>query len=145
MTHLSEPHRVQLSRRKGWRKPENTVVVARPSIWGNPFTIGSFKQVRGGRREFSVAVMGGIASYIQSETYARRIAVDEYGRWLAKPRPLDPYFHHWKQIEKHSAILDRIGELAGKNLACWCPLDQPCHADVLLELANQGSDHEPHP
>lgn len=27
-------------------------------------------------------------------------------------------------------------ELAGKDLACWCPLDQPCHADVLLEIAN---------
>jgi hypothetical protein len=27
-------------------------------------------------------------------------------------------------------------ELRGKNLACWCRLDQPCHADVLLELAN---------
>ena len=27
-------------------------------------------------------------------------------------------------------------ELRGENLACWCPLDQPCHADVLLELAN---------
>ncbi len=26
--------------------------------------------------------------------------------------------------------------LRGKNLACWCPLDQPCHADVLLILAN---------
>lgn len=26
--------------------------------------------------------------------------------------------------------------LSGKDLACWCPLDQPCHADVLLELAN---------
>ncbi len=26
--------------------------------------------------------------------------------------------------------------LRGKNLACWCKLDQPCHADVLLELAN---------
>ena len=33
--------------------------------------------------------------------------------------------------------LDDIrSELRGKNLACWCPLDQPCHADVLLELAN---------
>ena len=28
-------------------------------------------------------------------------------------------------------------ELRGKDLACWCPLDQPCHADVLLELANR--------
>lgn len=26
--------------------------------------------------------------------------------------------------------------LAGKDLACWCPLDGPCHADVLLEVAN---------
>lgn len=26
--------------------------------------------------------------------------------------------------------------LRGRDLACWCPLDQPCHADVLLELAN---------
>ena len=28
-------------------------------------------------------------------------------------------------------------ELAGRDLCCWCPLDQPCHADVLLELANR--------
>jgi len=27
-------------------------------------------------------------------------------------------------------------ELRGKNLACWCRIDQPCHADVLLEIAN---------
>ena len=27
--------------------------------------------------------------------------------------------------------------LRGKNLACFCPLDQPCHADVLLEVANR--------
>lgn len=26
--------------------------------------------------------------------------------------------------------------LAGRDLACWCPLDQPCHADVLLAIAN---------
>ena len=28
-------------------------------------------------------------------------------------------------------------ELRGKDLCCWCPLDQPCHADVLLEYANE--------
>ncbi|QSM90796.1 Uncharacterised protein [Mycobacteroides abscessus subsp. bolletii] len=27
-------------------------------------------------------------------------------------------------------------ELRGLDLVCWCPLDSPCHADVLLELAN---------
>jgi hypothetical protein len=36
-----------------------------------------------------------------------------------------------------AADLDLIRrELRGKDLACWCPLDQPCHADVLLEIAN---------
>lgn len=29
-------------------------------------------------------------------------------------------------------------DLRGKNLACWCALDKPCHADVLLEIANGG-------
>ena len=33
-------------------------------------------------------------------------------------------------------IMTHINELRGKNLACWCSLDQPCHADVLLEIAN---------
>jgi len=53
------------------------------------------------------------------------------------------------RVERHSQRLDAVAwftthvapaldvsELRGKNLACWCPLDQPCHADVLLELAN---------
>ena len=33
--------------------------------------------------------------------------------------------------------------LRGKNLACWCALDQPCHADVLLELANPVEAQSP--
>jgi hypothetical protein len=28
-------------------------------------------------------------------------------------------------------------ELRGRDLACYCPLDEPCHADVLLALANE--------
>lgn len=31
-----------------------------------------------------------------------------------------------------------LAPLRGRDLACWCPLDQPCHADVLLELANRA-------
>jgi hypothetical protein len=30
-----------------------------------------------------------------------------------------------------------IAQLRGKDLACWCPIGQPCHADVLLEIANK--------
>jgi uncharacterized protein DUF4326 len=36
-------------------------------------------------------------------------------------------------------ICDVQQELRGKNLACWCPLDGPCHADVLLAVANCGT------
>lgn len=36
------------------------------------------------------------------------------------------------------ALADRARvELRGHNLACWCPLDGPCHADVLLRIANE--------
>jgi hypothetical protein len=34
------------------------------------------------------------------------------------------------------ALIERIGELRGRELACWCEPDQPCHADVLLRYAN---------
>ena len=35
-------------------------------------------------------------------------------------------------------------ELCGHDLACWCPLDGPCHADVLIERANAAAQ-SPHP
>jgi len=34
---------------------------------------------------------------------------------------------------------DPFAPLRGRDLACWCPLDQPCHADVLLDVANGPS------
>jgi hypothetical protein len=46
--------------------------------------------------------------------------------------------HFWRQNGRwHFDISELdITELRGKDLACWCPLDQPCHADILLEIAN---------
>jgi hypothetical protein len=32
-------------------------------------------------------------------------------------------------------VADVRRELAGRDLACWCPLDGPCHGDVLLDVA----------
>jgi hypothetical protein len=99
------PHRVQLSRRKGWRMPPNTVSVARPGKWGNEFRIGE---------------------------------TAEY--YTGHEHPLtreDAVYQFRLHAEAHHAICaDYYAELRGKNLACWCPLDQTCHADVLLELAN---------
>lgn len=45
-------------------------------------------------------------------------------------------YRTWIEIGKNT-LRDELSELRGKNLACWCPLDQPCHADILLELANR--------
>ncbi len=33
-------------------------------------------------------------------------------------------------------FMDKVKQLRGKNLACWCAPDRPCHADTYLELAN---------
>jgi len=43
--------RIQLSRAKGWRMPPNTVVVSRPSLWGNPFKAADY-----GRGEHAQAI-----------------------------------------------------------------------------------------
>jgi hypothetical protein len=96
------PHRIRLSRAKGWRKPENAVVVARPTVWGNPYRAG--------------------------ETIASRTeAVRRYEADLLAGR-------------LRVTAGDARERLAGKDLACWCSLDGPCHADVLLAVANAAGD-----
>lgn len=46
-------------------------------------------------------------------------------------------YHFRRFIERVAdPVVFDLSELRGKDLACWCPLDQPCHADVLLEIAN---------
>jgi hypothetical protein len=107
------PYRVQLRRTKGWRKPANTVVVARPSKWGNPWTVDMYR----------------IDYPPSSDSELRRMAVSDYRGWLDGRWDLDA---DWPQRDRPD-----VRELRGKNLACWCPLGEPCHADVLLELANR--------
>ncbi|WBB81289.1 DUF4326 domain-containing protein [Micromonospora sp. WMMD882] len=47
-------------------------------------------------------------------------------------------FRLW--VARHPDYADAVrAELAGKTLACWCPLDKPCHADVLVDIANQAT------
>jgi hypothetical protein len=57
--------------------------------------------------------------------------------YLGKSWALAAY-DHWLHTSLKGATLLRVHlhELHGKNLACWCGLDEPCHADVLLELVN---------
>jgi hypothetical protein len=103
------PDRIQLSRAKGWRLPPNTVVVARPSRWGNPFKVGDRVQVDPAG---PVAVCFSQAQAVQA--YRDLIMTDMMSSFRAKV----------------------IAELRGKTLACWCKPGTPCHADVLMELAN---------
>ena len=57
------------------------------------------------------------------------------GRPITRSDAVDLY----RERMLHMALMEveiPLWDLRGKNLACWCPLDQPCHADFLLELAN---------
>lgn len=101
------PMRVQLRRSKGWRMPANTVLVSRPSKWGNPFPILSGSGLT--ESEWRLAALSNFRAALHGREHMRlQITVNDVRR-----------------------------DLRGKNLACWCPLDQPCHADVLLAVANQ--------
>ena len=113
-----------MRRTKGWRKPDGAIVVARPSKWGNPYTIereGRGYTVIDRARD---SILGTFHSmYDPPNMGARYWSVQGYKLHLGR----------------HPELADAARrELAGRDLACWCPLDQPCHADVLLELANRG-------
>jgi len=43
----------------------------------------------------------------------------------------------WRQLPNLRLIYDIKKELGGKNLSCFCALDQPCHVDILLKEANK--------
>lgn len=105
-----KPQRIQLSRKKGWRMPENTVKVTRPGKWGNPFKVG----VDGTAQECVDKFKAAVEPYTGSPTV-----------------PIQEAFRTQHNI---SLIQSR---LRGKNLACWCPIGSPCHAEILLEIANR--------
>jgi len=112
------PRRVQRKRIKGWRMPPNTVSVCRPGKWGNPFRAEDFRY-RSVEIDLNYSTATGRIRLSDEE--CRREAV-----WA---------FEGWVQTQPEFIESVRQ-ELRGKNLACFCPLDQPCHADVLLSLAN---------
>lgn len=107
------PQRIQRKRTKGWKMPPNTVSVTRPGRWGNPYTIrhnSGWWFVDGPHTP-----LGGIRC--GNKEGATLVAVAKF---------------------RETADGAATAELRGKDLACFCQLDQPCHADVLLELANRA-------
>ena len=52
--------------------------------------------------------------------------------------PRETVARHRESVEQDSSLSAMIvRELRGKNIACACGLDQPCHGDTYLELANR--------
>lgn len=106
------PKRIQRSRSKNWRMPVNAFYVGRPTKWGNPFIIG-----QDGNREECVKLHALLASGL--------LCISKSAE------------HIESQKRAHRAMGKAKVELKGKDLVCWCPPNKPCHADLLLKIANE--------
>jgi hypothetical protein len=114
---MKPPRRVKLSRRTGYRMPTNSVKCARPAKYGNPFVVAP--RYPGWSRL-------GAALYISVGTAAE--AKENHRKWLVG---------HLGVIGWVPPSVEQIkADVRGKNLACFCDLDEPCHCDTLLEIAN---------
>ena len=145
------PKRIQRKRTKGWRKPDGAVYVGRGSKWGNPFVVGQ-AQVRApgvdgaeweyeGRLHKTSGQSHAYVRYIDGKNVTTMHLVEDataeqcvqmYREHIGLGEPE----HLASDISIHPYSPEELAELAGKDLMCWCPLDQPCHADVLLQIAN---------
>lgn len=118
-----KPERVQRKRSKGWKMPVDTVYVGRPTQWGNPFAVSTCISLEQALNLYRALV-------------ARDYRVLRTMPWTAGlALSSGPY--------KSKRLMQTfLAPLRGKNLACWCRLDQACHADVLLELANAVDERD---
>ena len=140
---MNAPKRIQMSRQRPWRAENpDAVIVARPSRHGNPYAVGAL--IRDYAAEAACRTLPPVlapALVTRSpddfpggkwpDSWVIRTVVDRADA-VACFRALAAEFA-WNDEDAYEAW---IGELTGRDQACWCPLDQPCHADVLLELAN---------
>ncbi len=114
---MVKPQRIQLKRTKGWRIPPLTVKVTRgPGMkFGNPFTV---KQLRD-------------LGYKGTDTELAEMCVKAFRLWITGDR------EYADLAIKRDIAVEALPSLRGRNLACWCKPGAPCHADILLELANK--------
>lgn len=125
---MSAPVRIQRRRTAGWRMPEGAVYVGRPTKWGNPFGVGTEVTIAGRQVTDGLLFDFGCALTLDQAVELYRVLM--VGRiTLYSDDPEDVEY-----VTVNRTLLDR--EIRGRDLVCWCPLDQPCHADVLLEIAN---------
>ena len=125
---IALPVRIQRHRNKGWRMPPDTIAVSRPSKWGNPWTVADLLEEMPAHGDPPDA------------DSARAAAVESYRAWLVGDLA---DCRHPGSPEGRAAILAALPTLRGKPLACWCRVDQACHGDVLLSLANAEQEGAP--
>jgi hypothetical protein len=127
-----QPIRIQRKRTKGWRleSPNGLpcVYVGRGSKWGNPFILeGDQIFVDAGYRrkvlDKWVYLAPGDSEYL----------LLFFEKIIERNKFADPDLQYWSD---YFHKLD-FSELKGKNLVCWCPINRPCHADILMNLANK--------
>ena len=119
------PKRIQRRRLKGWRLPRGAVVVTRPGLFGNPFN--GLKAIEAYRK------------WLRRRTVPASAIVREIGCNLVQLAPVEARY------DTATEVVAAFDQIRGRDLACFCPLGQPCHADVLLEMANAAprSDFQP--
>ena len=125
---MTHPVRLQLSRIKNFRLQIHSmsvnglpaVNVARPSKWGNPFTVDKYRE-----------------DGFKGDDTALSQRCAEAFRGLLMRASGNNYWDGDEMSYRRRLVLDNLSALRGKNLACWCALDACCHADVLLEIANR--------
>lgn len=119
-----KPIRIQRKRVKGWKMPVNCMYVGRPTKWGNPFKLtkdGWIMYYKAGK------VIGNPWCYWSvCGKFSLLDIVELYEKWLTGEVKRD-----------YLPVPPNVAELNGKNLACFCKIGDPCHADVLLKLANK--------
>lgn len=123
-----EPKRIKRERTRGWRKPDNAVIVSRPSRFGNPFAIQDAIEAEWSNPRRFVVV-----------NFAEWLRVGTAGGWYQQT------YRVGSQTLDRRRILDELPSLRGRDLACTCPLPQLgqpdiCHGAVLLALANSDGD-----
>lgn len=115
------PQRIQLSR----RKPEGAVVVSRPGKWGNPISLSDVGGQYPSLNERQVATL--VVRDFEVLANKGSLAFPNWRFLGGERRPVAWTYPSTEEIR---------AELAGKDLACCCPPEHPCHADVLLAIAN---------
>lgn len=145
-----KPVRLQLSRRKGFdlqalSRATNglgAVNVARPSKWGNPFVVGEPSGIFDGKDGRALGIRDQVEILVPALSLEH--VIEFYRRAVEgtiQPE-MYPAGHRWRDqfLMKSRSWWPSEAihhELRGKNLACWCKPGEPCHVDVLLELANR--------